>query len=71
MLHSIGGSHAQRDVFECLTIDAGIRAGQADRAEVLLLQRISLRAGAEDRFTSLRRGAIAALRQTPVVHAAQ
>ncbi len=71
VLHSIGGSHAQRDVFERLTIDASIRAGQADRAEVLLLQRISLRAGAEDRFTSLRRGAIAALRQTPVVHAAQ
>ena len=71
VMQSIGGSHAQRDVFERLTIDAGIRAGQADRAEALLLQRISLRAGAEDHFTSLRRGAIAALRQTDFVHAAQ
>ena len=71
VMQSIGGSHAQRDVFERLTIDAGIRAGQADKAEALLLQRISLRAGAEDHFTSLRRGAIAALRQTSFVHAAQ
>ncbi len=71
VMQTIGGSHAQRDVFERLTIDAGIRAGQADKAEALLLQRISLRAGAEDHFTSLRRGAIAALRQAPFVHAAQ
>ena len=71
VMQTIGGSHAQRDVFERLTIDAGIRAGQADRAEALLLQRISLRAGAEDHFTALRRDAIAALRQTPFVHAAQ
>lgn len=71
VMQSVGGSHAQRDVFERLTIDAGIRAGQADKAEALLLQRISLRAGAEDHFTSLRRGAIAALRQNSFVHAAQ
>ena len=71
VMQAIGGSHAQRDVFERLTIDAGIRAGQADKAEALLLQRILLRAGTEDHFTSLRRGAIAALRQTPFVHAAQ
>jgi hypothetical protein len=71
VMQSIGGSHAQRDVFERLTIDAGIRAGQADKAEALLLQRISLRAGAEDHFTALRRGAIAALRQSSFVHAAQ
>lgn len=71
VMQTIGGSHAQRDVFERLTIDAGIRAGQADKAEALLLHRISLRAGAEDHFTALRRDAIAALRQTPFVHAAQ
>ena len=71
VMQTIGGSHAQRDVFERLTIDAGIRAGQADEAEALLLQRISLRAGAEDHFTALRRGAIAALRQSSYVHAAQ
>ena len=71
VMQSIGGSHAQRDVFERLTIDAGIRAGQADKAEALLLHRISLRAGAEDHFTALRRSAIAALRQVPFSHAAQ
>lgn len=71
VMQTVGGSHAQRDVFERLTIDAGIRAGQADKAEALLLQRISLRAGAEDHFTALRRGAIAALRQSSFVHAAQ
>ena len=71
VMQSIGGSHAQRDVFERLTIDAGIRAGQADKAEALLLQRISQRAGAEDHFTALRRNAIAALRQSSFVHAAQ
>ena len=71
VMQSIGGSHAQRDVFERLTIDAGIRAGQADKAEALLLQRISLRAGAEDHFTLLRRGTIAAMRQSSYVHAAQ
>ncbi len=71
VMQSIGGSHAQRDVFERLTIDAGIRAGQADKAEALLLQRISLRAGAEDHFTALRRDAIAAMRRNTFVHAAQ
>jgi hypothetical protein len=71
VMQAIGGSHAQRDVFERLTIDAGIRAGQADKAEALLLQRISARAGTEDHFTALRRDAIAALRQSPFVHAAQ
>lgn len=71
VMQTIGGSHAQRDVFERLTIDAGIRAGQADKAEALLLQRISLRSGAEDHFTALRRSAIAALRQDACVHAAQ
>ncbi|MCA0872459.1 tetratricopeptide repeat protein [Seohaeicola saemankumensis] len=57
-----GGSHAQRDVFERLTIDAGIRAGQLDRAEILLDERQAQRAGHEDGYASARRDLIAAAR---------
>ncbi|MEO0962488.1 MAG: tetratricopeptide repeat protein [Pseudomonadota bacterium] len=53
-LQTIGGSHAQRDVFERITIDAGIRAGQLDAAEDLLIQRRSRRNGTEDRFAATR-----------------
>ena len=53
-LNMIGGSHAQRDVFERLTIDAGIRAGLAGDARSLLEDRLKLRGGldryAEQRF---------------------
>jgi tetratricopeptide (TPR) repeat protein len=49
-----GGSHAQRDVFERLTIDAGIRAGYLDEAEAILKERKSKRGGTEDRYASVR-----------------
>ncbi|WP_029057622.1 tetratricopeptide repeat protein [Stappia stellulata] len=52
-LRGIGGSHAQRDVFERLAIDAALRAGLAGEAERLLRDRLRLR-GAPDRFTSER-----------------
>ncbi|WP_425088758.1 tetratricopeptide repeat protein [Stappia sp.] len=52
-LRDIGGSHAQRDVFERLAIDAALRAGLAGEAERLLRERLSLR-GALDRFASER-----------------
>ncbi|WP_417671605.1 tetratricopeptide repeat protein [Roseibium sp.] len=48
-LPTIGGSHAQRDVFERLTIDAAIRAGLASEAEDLIKDRVRRR-GAPDRF---------------------
>jgi len=57
-----GGSHAQRDVFERLTIDAGIRAGRIDDAEVLLMDRTRRRAGREDRYAAARHGLISAVR---------
>lgn len=53
-----GGSHAQRDVFERLTIDAGIRAGRLDQAERFLNDRQSRRGGSEDRYTAARRDLI-------------
>lgn len=54
-----GGSHAQRDVFERMTIDAGIRAGYLDQAEAILDDRQSKRAGREDGYTAARRALIA------------
>ncbi len=54
-----GGSHAQRDVFERLTIDCGIRAGFLDEAEKILVARLSTRGGNEDGYTAARRSLIA------------
>ena len=47
------GSHAQRDVFDRITIDAAIRAGLAEDAETLLKDRTRKR-GALDRFAEQR-----------------
>ena len=52
-MQNAGGSHAQRDVFERLTIDAGIRAGFLDEAERILKDRVSKRS-AEDGYASAR-----------------
>ena len=55
-----GGSHAQRDVFERLTIDSGIRAGHLNAAEAILDDRVARRAGRDDAYTAARRDLIAA-----------
>ena len=57
-----GGSHAQRDVFERLTIDAGIRAGYFDDAEAILRERSARRAGRLDSYASTRLDLIAGTR---------
>lgn len=54
-----GGSHAQRDVFERLTIDAGIRGGFFEEAETILCDRTVRRAGKEDRYAAVRMEIIA------------
>ncbi len=64
-MQTIGGSHAQRDVFERMTIDAGLRAGRLDRTELILNERTSRRAGRDDSFAASRRAAIAAARRIP------
>ncbi len=51
---TIGGSHAQRDVFARLTIDAAIRAGYLGEARRLLGDRTTLRAGTHDRYADVR-----------------
>jgi len=40
---AIGGSHAQRDVFQQILIDATIRSGDTRQAKALLAERTSLR----------------------------
>ena len=50
---TIGGNHAQRDVFERITIDAAIRAGFLEDATTLLEDRTALRGGHEDRYTAV------------------
>ncbi|WP_299610267.1 tetratricopeptide repeat protein [uncultured Tateyamaria sp.] len=61
----IGGSHAQRDVFERMTIDAGLRSGMHDAVEALLEDRIDRRAGAVDRFAASRLASIQDARRIP------
>ncbi len=58
-----GGSHAQRDVFERITIDAGLRAGRVDAAELLLKERLIRRDGREDAYCATRRNLISAARE--------
>lgn len=64
-LQSIGGSHAQRDVFERMTIDAGIRAGHIDQTEAILAQRLEQRGGHQDRFAASRFASLADARRIP------
>ncbi|MGJ8546630.1 MAG: tetratricopeptide repeat protein [Sulfitobacter sp.] len=64
-MQSIGGSHAQRDVFERLTIDAGLRAGHFRAAESILFDRLKSRGGHKDRFTQTRLDWISRARAIP------
>ncbi|WP_170472982.1 tetratricopeptide repeat protein [Ruegeria arenilitoris] len=57
-----GGSHAQRDIFERITIDSGLRAGRLDDAERILDDRRMKRAGGEDNYALARRELIEAAR---------
>ncbi|MGB0904764.1 MAG: tetratricopeptide repeat protein, partial [Mangrovicoccus sp.] len=67
----IGGSHAQRDVFERITVDAGLRAGQLDMVEDILKTRRILRAGHSDQFDASRMQQIAKARALAVTVPAQ
>ncbi|MDX5592243.1 tetratricopeptide repeat protein [Pseudovibrio sp. SPO723] len=52
-LNEIGGSHAQRDVFERLTIEAALRAGMPEDAQRMITERTTLRS-APDAFAKVR-----------------
>lgn len=60
-LQDIGGSHAQRDVFERIGIESAIRAGRFELARELLDLRRDRRDGAADSFAQSRYSQIAAL----------
>jgi tetratricopeptide (TPR) repeat protein len=64
-MQTIGGSHAQRDVFERITVDAGLRAGRLDEAEAILVDRTARRGGAQDRFAATRLDSLATARRIP------
>ncbi len=53
-LQQIGGSHAQRDVFDRITIEAALRGGYTDAAGALLRDRMARRAGSVDGYTAAR-----------------
>ncbi len=62
-MQKIGGSHAQRDVFERLTIEAALRGGFLDAAEMLLRDRTRRRGGAEDGYSARRMALIGTARR--------
>jgi len=49
-LARIGGSHAQREVFEDTMLEAYLRAEQFDKAEAMLRARLQRRASVRDLF---------------------
>lgn len=53
-LSQIGGSHAQRDVFARITIEAALRGGYVDAAESMLRLRTKQRDGKVDGYTDRR-----------------
>jgi tetratricopeptide (TPR) repeat protein len=61
-LQMIGGSHAQRDVFDRITIEAALRGGYLDAAEGLLRKRMGQRAGTLDGYATARLALIDAAR---------
>lgn len=61
-LQTIGGSHAQRDVFGRITIEAALRGGYMDAAEGLLRDRMAQRAGVADGYATARLALIGAAR---------
>jgi len=68
---SMGGSHAQRDVFERVTIEAGLRAGALDATETLLAERTQLRNNTPDAFADSRMQRIAKARAVQASVAAE
>ena len=65
-LQQIGGSHAQRDVFERITIEAALRGGYTDAAGALLRDRMARRGGAADGYCTARLSLIDAVRAQAV-----
>ena len=58
----VGGSHAQRDVFERLAIDCGLRAGRLDHVGAILADRTRRRGGRLDGYGHSRKEMIESAR---------
>jgi tetratricopeptide (TPR) repeat protein len=65
-LQAIGGSHAQRDVFQRVCIEAAIRGGYLDAAQNLLAERSMQRNSSVDGYMSRRLELIGRARQSVV-----
>jgi tetratricopeptide (TPR) repeat protein len=65
-LQVIGGSHAQRDVFQRICIEAAIRGGYVDAAQSLLEERVVLRGNSVDGYASKRLELLAMAKQQAV-----
>ncbi|PWG73263.1 tetratricopeptide repeat protein 38 family protein, partial [Enterococcus hirae] len=55
----LGGSHAQREVFEDTLIEAWLRAGEGEQAAAVLRERLSRRPSARDEAWLERADAVA------------
>ena len=65
-LQQIGGSHAQRDIFDRIAIEAALRSGSADAACALLHDRMARRGGRADGYAAARLSLIDAVRAQAV-----
>jgi tetratricopeptide (TPR) repeat protein len=65
-LQQIGGSHAQRDVFDRITIEAALRGGYSEAAGALLHERTARRGGAVDGYAAARLSLIDAVQAQAV-----
>lgn len=61
-LQAVGGSHAQRDIFTRIAVEAGLRAGYLDETENMLQERIRARGGHQDGYTLRRLEFLASVR---------
>lgn len=61
-LQAVGGSHAQRDVFTRIAVEAGLRAGYLDETENMLHERVRSRGGHQDGYTLRRLEFLASVR---------
>ncbi len=61
-IQRIGGSHAQRDVFDRITIEAALRGGYVDAADGLLRDRMERRGASVDGYTAARMALIDTVR---------
>jgi len=65
-VQSVGGSHAQRDIFDRMTIESALRGGYMDAAESLVLDRLARRGGHADGYANARLSLIERVRAKAV-----